>query len=72
MPSESEPDAYFTRSQIAIVREAEALILNDLSKRVTARGMRLKKNISKNQSDNVLFLSVESDVSDRLKVGGKK
>lgn len=39
MPCESEPDAYFTRSQIAIVREAEALILSDLSRRVTAKEM---------------------------------
>ena len=30
MPSGSEPDAYFTRSQITIVREAESLILSDL------------------------------------------
>lgn len=46
MPSESEPDAYFTRSQIAIVREAEALILSDLSKRVTAREMAERFGIS--------------------------
>lgn len=39
MPCESETDAYFTRSQIAIVREAEALILSDLSRRITAREM---------------------------------
>lgn len=37
MPAESEPDTYFTRSQIAIVKEAEALILSDLSRRVTAK-----------------------------------
>ena len=37
MPAESEPDTYFTRSQIAIVKEAEALILSDLSQRVTAK-----------------------------------
>ncbi len=37
LPGESEPDAYFTRSQIAIVREAESLILRDLSKCHTAR-----------------------------------
>ena len=29
MPAESEPDTYFTRSQIAMVKEAEALILSD-------------------------------------------
>ena len=46
MPSESEPDAYFTRSQIAIVREAEALILSDLSKRITAREMAERFGIS--------------------------
>lgn len=37
MPAESEPDTYFTRSQIAIVKEAEALILSDLTKRFTAK-----------------------------------
>ncbi len=37
MPIESEPDTYFTRSQIAIVKEAEALILGDLSRRITAK-----------------------------------
>ncbi len=37
MPTESEPDTYFTRSQIAIVKEAEALILSDLSRRITAK-----------------------------------
>ena len=37
MPAESEPDTYFTRSQIAIVKEAEALILSDLSRRITAK-----------------------------------
>ena len=37
MPTESEPDTYFTRSQIAIVKEAEALILCDLSRRITAK-----------------------------------
>lgn len=37
MPAESEPDTYFTRSQIAIVKEAEALILSDLSQRITAK-----------------------------------
>ena len=39
MPCESEPDAYFTRAQISIVRQAEALILQDLSRRYTAREM---------------------------------
>ena len=37
MPIESEPDTYFTRSQIAIVKEAESLILSDLSRRITAK-----------------------------------
>ena len=37
MPDESETELYFTRSQIAIVKEAENIILNDLSKRITAR-----------------------------------
>lgn len=39
MPCESEPGTYFTRSQIAIVKEAETLILQDLSKRITAKEM---------------------------------
>lgn len=37
MPAESEPDTYFTRSQIAMVKEAEALILGDLTRRITAK-----------------------------------
>ena len=37
MPAESEPDTYFTRSQIAMVKEAEAMILSDLTKRITAK-----------------------------------
>ena len=37
MPAEGEPDTYFTRSQIAMVREAEALILSDLTRRITAK-----------------------------------
>lgn len=37
MPGESEAELYFTRSQIAIVKEAESLILSDLSKRITAK-----------------------------------
>ena len=46
LPAESEPDAYFTRSQIAIVREAEALILSDLSRRYTARELAERFGIS--------------------------
>lgn len=46
MPRESEPELYFTRSQIAIVREAEALILQDLSKRITAKRMAARFGIS--------------------------
>ena len=46
MPSESESDTYFTRSQIAIVKEAEALILQDLSKRITAKEMADRFGIS--------------------------
>lgn len=37
MPADSEPDTYFTRSQIAMVKEAEALILSDLTRRITAK-----------------------------------
>ena len=46
MPSESEPDTYFTRSQIAIVKEAEALILSDLTKRITAKEMAARFGVS--------------------------
>ena len=37
MPCESEPGICFTRSQIAIVREAESMILEDLGRRITAK-----------------------------------
>ena len=46
MPHESESDAYFTRSQIAIVKEAEALIMSDLSRRISARKMAERFGIS--------------------------
>lgn len=46
MPAESKPDAYFTRSQIAIVKEAEALILGDLTKRYTAKELAAHFGIS--------------------------
>lgn len=46
MPHESEMRSYFTRSQIAIVKEAEALILQDLSKRITAKEMAERFGIS--------------------------
>ena len=46
MPYESEPEVYFTRSQIAIVKEAEALILADLSKRYTAKELADRFGIS--------------------------
>lgn len=46
MPCESEPDTYFTRSQIAIVKEAESLILQDLSRRITAKEMADRFGIS--------------------------
>ena len=39
MPCESEKDVCFTRSQIAIVKEAESLIIQDLSRRITAKEM---------------------------------
>lgn len=39
MPCESETNTYFTRSQIAIVKEAESQIMKDLSKRITAKEM---------------------------------
>ena len=46
MPIESEPDTYFTRSQIAIVKEAEALILGDLSRRIPAKELADRFGIS--------------------------
>ena len=45
-PKESEPDTYFTRSQIAIVKEAEACILEDLSRRVSAKELADRFGIS--------------------------
>ena len=46
MPCESEINTYFTRSQIAIVKEAETLILQDLSRRITAKEMADRFGIS--------------------------
>lgn len=46
MPGESETELYFTRSQIAIVKEAEALILQDLSRRFTAKELADRFGIS--------------------------
>ena len=46
MPTESESDGFFTRSQIAIVKEAETIIMNDLSKRFTAKEMANRFGIS--------------------------
>lgn len=46
MPTEREPDTYFTRSQIAIVKEAEALILSDLTRRITAKELSNRFGIS--------------------------
>ena len=45
-PVKSEGETFFTRSQIAIVKEAEALILEDLSKRITAKEMAERFGIS--------------------------
>lgn len=46
MPCESETDTYFTRSQIAIVKEAESIIMQDLSKRITAKEMAERFGVS--------------------------
>ena len=46
MPAEGDPDTCFTRSQIAIVKEAEALILGNLSRRVTAKELADRFGIS--------------------------
>lgn len=46
LPVKSEGEPFFTRSQIAIVKEAEALILNDLSRRITAKELAERFGIS--------------------------
>lgn len=46
LPVESETETCFTRSQIAIVKEAESLILEDLGKRITAKEMADRFGIS--------------------------
>lgn len=46
MSNESETELYFTRSQIAIVKEAEAMILQDLTKRFTAKDLAERFGIS--------------------------
>ena len=46
MPAESEPDTYFTRSQIDIVKEAEALILSNLTRRITAKELAERFGVS--------------------------
>ena len=46
LPAESESTTYFTQSQIAIVREAEELILSDLSRRLSAREVAERFGIS--------------------------
>ena len=46
MPAESEPDTYFPRSQIAIVKEAEALILSNLTRRITAKELAERFGVS--------------------------
>lgn len=46
LPRKSESDGFFTRSQIAIVKEAENIIMSDLSKRFTAKELADKFGIS--------------------------
>lgn len=46
LPAESESDGFFTRSQITIVKEAESMIMSDLSKRFTAKEMADRFGIS--------------------------
>lgn len=46
MPCESEPEMYFTRSQIAMVKEAESIILQDLSQRIPAKEMAERFGVS--------------------------
>lgn len=46
MPQKSERTTHFTKSQIAIVKEAETIIMHDLSKRITAKEMADRFGIS--------------------------
>ena len=46
LPIESNPDTYFTGSQIAIVKEAEALIFGDLSRRITSKELANRFGVS--------------------------
>ena len=46
MPYESESDRFLTRTQIAIVKEAERIITGDLSRRITAKEMADRFGIS--------------------------
>lgn len=46
LPTETNTNTYFSKSQIAIVKEAEAMILQDLSKRITAKEMAAHFGIS--------------------------
>lgn len=46
MPAESKPDTYFTRSQIAIVKEAEALILSNLTRPITSKELAERFGVS--------------------------
>ena len=46
MVCERDMDTYFTRSQIAIVKEAESIIMQDLSKRITAKELAERFGVS--------------------------
>ena len=46
LPRESDIDIFFTRSQIAIVKKAEKMIMNDLSKKYTAKELAKQFGIS--------------------------
>ena len=46
LPHESDIDIFFTRSQIAIVKKAEKIIMNDLSKKYTAKELAKQFGIS--------------------------
>lgn len=45
-PNKSDTNSFFIRSQIAIVKEAESIILNDLSKKYAAKELTTKFGIS--------------------------
>ena len=64
-PMKSECETYFTRSQIAIVKEAEHLILEDLSKRFTAKEMADRFGISESSYKRGSSETATSPISEK-------